>query len=735
MAFQVRCPACSKLYAAEERMIGRKMRCKACGSVFAIEAPAQEPSLSASMSGAESHTLSASDLTGTRRAEQVPPMPPPSSEDEAPMAEEKPLRKPSIPQDFPGALVVEAWLPLGLGVIAAGWVISQTFGANNTGVGWVPVLRLGVVALLYLALVVPLTYKAVIVSFRGMRRLLPPSPGMRTAMTFALPAAFGYEMWQASGGAIGYFMGLILGLALMAVVYWVLFRLNPQEAANSYAKVAGTFLAGCAVSALILAGANAVLNKAMVSEHGGSLFKESPLGEPLSWNWQEAAPEPVRPTNRQIATPEQPEAVPQPKPSTPVNPQIAKNTTEPSTPVAVVPEPKVQENVVTEPVVNPPKQEKPSVFVNPDDDSFTDSIRKNNFPWVKSVTRADGPTPFDYVVGSSGQSQFIGLVKSDFAKGRTVTLAPMNAAVPPFQDDSNDDSSFGARYVLTNDGKALIHLEADNVVEVIATAEKRHELIPLETPHSTIPLKPTLVGTSKGTTFAVRWAAPQATEQYVYRYDYLTKAKLSKATIPKDPYTTPAVCAVSDSEASPVLYAWLSQFPGRPPLLKIVNLQANATSMTPRTATFPVDIGDVTLFERGEMAFSPDASMVALVLEQGNTARVLAWPTGNPVNSPGVRLTCKCPSATEMAGHVRGPSVRWINRAFFVVYGRYVMGAVKHGIVGNLSDTDTVITGEQTTPDNKLYVSYMLNSHLNLVAIEIDPHELNNAQVVQGASH
>src|SRR5215831_11981430 len=106
MAFQIRCPACSKLYAAEERMIGRKMRCKACASVFAIESPSQEPSLSAaSMAGAESHTLSASDLTGTRRAEQVPPMPPPSSEeDETPMAEEKPLRKPSIPQDFPGAL-------------------------------------------------------------------------------------------------------------------------------------------------------------------------------------------------------------------------------------------------------------------------------------------------------------------------------------------------------------------------------------------------------------------------------------------------------------------------------------------------------------------------------------------------------------------------------------------------------------------------------------------------------
>src|SRR5690348_9180829 len=115
MAFQIRCPACSKLYAAEERMVGKKMRCKACGSVFAIEAPTQEPSLSAaSIAGLDSHHVSASDLTGTRRAEPVPPpMPAPSQDDDAPLAEEKPFLKPSVPQDFPGALVVEAWLPLG----------------------------------------------------------------------------------------------------------------------------------------------------------------------------------------------------------------------------------------------------------------------------------------------------------------------------------------------------------------------------------------------------------------------------------------------------------------------------------------------------------------------------------------------------------------------------------------------------------------------------------------------
>jgi hypothetical protein len=724
-------------------MVGKKMRCKACASVFAIEAPTQEPSLSAaSVVGADSHVLGASDLTGTRRAQHVPPPQPPSSqEDEAPVVEENRFFKPTFPQDFPGAAAVEAWVPLGLGLISAVWVISQTFGSNDTDRLWVPVLRLGVVGLLYLGLVIPITYRAMRISFRAMRRLTPPNPGMRTALTFALPAALGYEMWQASGGAGGFFMGLILGVAMMAVVYWLLFRLNQQETANSYARVAGTFVAGCAVSAVIVVAASAILNRAMVAEHAGLMFKESPLGEPLAWNTPKPEPKPVvRPAEERVATPQPPEpAIPRPNPSSPAgggNTQVARNT-DPSPPAGVAPEPTVRGNGVVEPVVNPPSRTKTDVFVKPDEDSFTDSIRRNNFPWVKSITRADGQATFDFTVSSSGQSQFIGLVSlPDGRLVRQILLAPMNAAVPVFQDDLEQAGTFGARYVLTNDGKALIHLRADNTVRVIPTAENRQDLISLEAPVSAIPTRPSLVGTSKGATFVVRWAAPQTTEQFVYRYDYLAKMKLSKTSIPKDPYTTPAVFAVSDSESSPVLYAWLSQFPGRPPQVRIVNLTASSGSMSTRSATFPADISDVTLFERGEMSFSPDGSMLAMVLEQGNTARVMAWSTANPVNSPAVRLTCKCPSSSEMGGHVRGPSVRWINQAFFVAYGRNVIGAGKHGVIGNLSDTDTVITAEQTTPDGKLYISYMLpDMHLHLAAIEFDPHELIAAPVVSATGH
>jgi hypothetical protein len=254
-------------------------------------------------------------------------------------------------------------------------------------------------------------------------------------------------------------------------------------------------------------------------------------------------------------------------------------------------------------------------------------------------------------------------------------------------------------------------------------------------PNSAVPLKSTLVGTARDNTFVVRWAGPQATEQFVYRYDYLKRTKLSKAAIVKDPFTTPVVCAVSDSETSPPFYAWLSQMPGRVPLVKIINLMQQGASVTPRTGTLPPDINDVTVYERGEMSFSPDGSMLAMVLEQGGTSRVMVWTTANPP-TPVVRLTCKCPTSSELAGLARGPSVRWINRAFLVVYGRDVIGTAKKGIVGVLTDATNMITAEQTTPDNKLYISYrMPDGHPHLTAVEFEPHALNSATVVSNASH
>lgn len=747
MAFQIRCTSCQKLYAAEPRLIGKRIRCKQCGSVFTVEAPAEEPSLAASMAGIDAHHLNQSDLTGTRKAEPPPTrdVRPPDDDDTAP-APESPLLRPSIPQDFPMSQAVEAWLPLGLGLVAAVWLISQAFANNETGRSWVPLLRVAIVFLLYLGLVVPLTYKSVTMHFAKMRRLLPPSPWWRTALTFALPTAMGYVFWQASGGTGGFITGLLLGIVLMAAVYWLLFRLTPQESANGYAAAAGTYLVGCTLGALLVVGASALLNKAMVSEHAGTIFKESPLGSALAWDV--SAPAPAAPAKR--GAPEQPAYAssgrpPAPAPKSPdAQPGSSNLTTGPrdtsqpppaATQAVAVATP--TETVAIEPVSNPTPppttRERPEIFVNPDEDSFLDSIRKGNHPWVKSVTRADGQTPFDLTLSPTGPSAIIGLVKSDAAgTTRKITLGPgAGAALADVIDDQPDVQTFNTRFVLTPDGRALLHIR-NNALELIATADNHRETIALESPPSSggVMLRPSIVGVMRDANVVVRWSAPQCAEQYIYRYAYLTnltKSKINRMKI-SDPNTLPDVAAVSTNATGPVFYGWLSQLPGKRPVLKMLNITATAAVQTPRVGAIPADIGDASSYERGEIAFSPDGLKVAMLLEQSGSARVLEWGTSEPVPL-NLKLALAAPAQADVAGRVRGPALRWLNNLYLVVNGRTVVSLPKGGPIGDL--TDQPVTGEQVASDTKLYLTYALPDGAHLAAVELDTAALRAAPLMK----
>src|SRR6185312_9571414 len=150
MAFEVRCPNCNKLYAAEWRLVGKRIRCRGCQHVFQIGAPADAPVHAAAAEGAEGEAgdagdaplspeashVGSSDLQKTREGVVVPPSKDGNAYEEAGASLSAMLR-PSVPQQFPGSAIVEAWLPLGLGLISAVWVISQTFGSNQTGRAWV----------------------------------------------------------------------------------------------------------------------------------------------------------------------------------------------------------------------------------------------------------------------------------------------------------------------------------------------------------------------------------------------------------------------------------------------------------------------------------------------------------------------------------------------------------------------------------------------------------------------
>jgi hypothetical protein len=268
-------------------MAGKKIRCRNCNDVFVAEVTAQQPAPAPVGKGAEpAQQLDSSNMTGTRQAMIVPPSP---EKDPYELNNLKPKLRPSLPQQFPGSVIIEAWLPLALCLVAAIWSVSETFGQNETGKAWVALLRVGVVAGLYLLFVAPVTFATVKKNFRELYRLLPPSPRLRTASTFAMPACFGYVFWTSFGSVASLITGIIMGLVFMAAVFWLVMHLDAQEAATAYAWACGAFLITTGISAGIIVGTNALLNQWMITGHVVA-FKESPLGAGLAWT----APEPQR---------------------------------------------------------------------------------------------------------------------------------------------------------------------------------------------------------------------------------------------------------------------------------------------------------------------------------------------------------------------------------------------------------------------------------------------------------
>src|SRR5579859_5736423 len=66
MSFNVRCPECQKRYAADERMVGKRIRCRQCGTVFPVlaeraNAPAQLKPAAVSAGG----SMSGSSVSGS----------------------------------------------------------------------------------------------------------------------------------------------------------------------------------------------------------------------------------------------------------------------------------------------------------------------------------------------------------------------------------------------------------------------------------------------------------------------------------------------------------------------------------------------------------------------------------------------------------------------------------------------------------------------------------------------
>jgi hypothetical protein len=291
-------------------MAGKKIKCRNCGKVFSVPGGGEDEldlsGLQADeaaaglgdddlMSGTSSGTRAGASH-GSRTSGRVGSDPSKGiahkrartgDAGDIPIAtpghDDGPPRRKSLPFDFPGADVLDNVAPILLIVLGLGWLALMAFNSNNTGVGWVGMLRMGLYVLLYVALAFPLCYAAVKWAAKSARFMLPPSPALRAFGAFALPFAMAFAFWLSGQSAVSLILGTIVGAVIAGAAVWFLFRVQPHEMGNALGGATGAFAASIVASYLVLLGVNMIFSAVMTRADTNQLSR-SPVAPAFAWD-------------------------------------------------------------------------------------------------------------------------------------------------------------------------------------------------------------------------------------------------------------------------------------------------------------------------------------------------------------------------------------------------------------------------------------------------------------------
>ena len=748
MAFEVRCPDCRKLYSAEWRLVGKRIRCRQCAQVFTVGAPAETSALVTAGAAAEADgpppIVAATNGSDTAAVVVVPR--PPAEDDPIAAAhfeeERSPLRA-SRPQLFPGSQVLEAWLPLALGLITVIWCASETFTENHTGKGWVPLLRMAALVALYMLLIVPVTLMAVRKQLARIGRALPPSTMQRVAVTFALPVTLAYVFWLVSGGIPAVITGLVLGLVLMAAVFWLLFRIDADECASAYAIVGGMFLAATTVAVGVLCGANFLLNRAMMASHA-TAFKESPLGTALAWQVPSAEPAKIRPRPGRStdagsvadASPQTPDAGPTEQPVRSTLPIPGRSSPPPdhSSTAFTFPRPfSTTAAVTTAPADDTDLEAGVSELFGPSgppslSDAFIESIQQAKLPWVQRVYRPADEGVFEDSLSPITPSPYIALVRLAGIGGKTLECCRLTpwfrtAGAVPMNPDGSDSPAFSGRCALSPDGKLLLRLTTDPSpkIEVVPLHGAGRSIL-LTLPKSSegarvsredALLTPELLGVLPRQRFLVRWSR---TGEWILQVYSLTAPEDKPSPIniegESDANGVYAVSADGNSFATVV----------ERPDSSVVAVYSLISAESKTKALSLTGIADPAQWEWGGLSFSPDGTKVAALLERDSDGIIRSWTlaSGRPAGSG----SCKVPSADERLGHARGRLFDCLADNIWLAGGRTLLDSASGRMLGTL--TSEVVISQQVADGHTFYLSYALGDGGRHVAIvKLDTEGLN----------
>jgi hypothetical protein len=734
MGFEIACPGCGKSYAADPKMVGKRIRCRQCAQVFSVQPPEGASSSStvgrevssAKSSAAPARVTLATAAVASRPAVQRTAPPRQVAQRPAPLADPFAIR-PSEPQPFPASLALEAWIPLGLCAIAAAWVTIETFSDNHSGAGWTPIVRILAFAAVYFLLAVPLTVLATKKTMARLRRAMPPSPVFRTIATFILPATLAYIFSMLSGG-VGFVIGSLVGLAVVSIVFWLLFRLEPEETANAYAIVGGTYFGAAVVGALLLVLIAMLLNRMMVASNSGSDLHENPLGPQFAWvlpappvaPGRETTPSnPVTPSSDSIV------ATVQPSPSTgqPVPPAHAEAGQPGSGSMPGQDAPKTPEENDADPTIQS------GLFGltggAAEGDPLIKGIQDAKLPWVKWAYRPSDQGIYEQSLSPLTPSPIVALFRLPGIGGRTIEccrLTPTYRGLGalPLGDEGLDATATSGRYAIADDGSALLRLtnSAAPKVEILPFRGPGGSVslsVPAEFAKSSdaLPATPELLGALPGRRFLVRWTSADQSSLQVYDFQSsLGKPRLSMKLGQSD---WPNVFGVSpDGNLIAIAEREAEQ--------SYIVVRSTASAATPPMLFATSDGSDKTRRECTGIAFSPDGSKLAALTEHGTDGQVHSWlVAGERHLADGA---CKVPSADEMLGQLKGRSFDWVTEGKWLVHGRAVLDAATGSAFGTL--TDQVVTAQQMADDHTAYLSYLgTDGHPHIAVVKFNPAALN----------
>lgn len=743
-------------------MVGKKIRCRQCSRVFAVES-AEASSSSSSTSGRASSSLTGSTMGGSQAGQRSavggttvltrPRVQQAASAAARTGASAKALRA-SAALDaseflvFPGSEILEKWLPWVLCLVALVWVPVESITSNHSGAAWGSLLRIALFAGVYFLLVAPVTFYAVKARFDKRRLHLPDNARWSIIATFLFPATLAC-VFSTLGGITGFIVGALLGLLIVSMVFWLLFRLDPQELANAYAVVGGTCLGTMVLGMLIFMGVGALLNQALMASSSGRQFKENPLGPQFVWTMpakhltepagearRDASPS-VPPTPSVQPNPAPVPAVPPPEPQ-PVAPANTSATgAVPAPPAAVANAGSTQaptNSAATDgtvagedPDMDPALRQglfgggAPAV----EGDPFITGIQNAKLPWVKWVYRPADQGIYDQTLSPLVPSPSVAMFRPSGIGGRTIEscrLAPVYRAMGaiPVSDDGADTAAAAGRYALTDDGTALLRLTNAAIakVEILPFRGAGGSVtltVPAEfTKPGTDPglITPELLGATPGRRFLVRWS--NADETIVQLYD-LQSTGNPKLSLRLGQSYWPNVYAVSPDGA------WFAS-PEREADRTFIAVRSLSNATTP-LVLFPTD-GSVDNVRREPVgiAFSPDSSRIGVLLEKGTDGLIRSWMMAGEL--PLANAALKAPAPDEMLGQQKGRAFDWMAGGKWLVHGRTVIDAATGATFGTLSDG--VVTGQQMADDHTAYLNYIgTDGHPHMAVVKFNPAALS----------